>query len=145
VSGVAAYILRLMRRLWAHHCTAVLLHIGSTSSLAACVPHFDRSRFNLDFIAHFFVYNHCRKRVVMDSLDLLTTNSQLYWTRLENSSRCCESETSSIEPVHVIDIPPTMPQPGEQVSLKKEECVNFKSLNEYLSDPTNANYAIRLV
>ncbi|KAF2027484.1 hypothetical protein EK21DRAFT_102554 [Setomelanomma holmii] len=81
----------------------------------------------------------------MDPLENLTTNSGLYWARLENSSRCCEADTASIEPVRIVDIPVTRLQSNENIPLRRQECVNLKILDEYLGDPNDIDYTSRLI
>jgi hypothetical protein len=82
----------------------------------------------------------------MDPIDALATNSQLYWTRVEDSKKCFEPDTGPIKPLHIVDIPnSTKPLPGAAVPLRKQECSDFKVLEDYLDNPANATYTSRLM
>jgi hypothetical protein len=80
-------------------------------------------------------------------MDYLASNSQSYWTRLEQSTRCFELESNLTESVHVVDIPVTIkPQPiNTTAPLRKQECTSLEVLKNYISDRSNARYACRLM
>ena len=83
---------------------------------------------------------------MMDPLDALTTNSQLYWARLEDSKRCFEFDISLTAPVHIVDVPAAAkPQLSSPLPLKKQECPDLKILEDYLGDPMKADYSFRLM
>jgi hypothetical protein len=82
----------------------------------------------------------------MDPIDTLATNSQSYWTRLDDSKRCFESDTSPMKPVHVVDVPAAAKLlPSAAVLLRKQECADLEGLEDYLDNPANATYTSRLM
>lgn len=81
----------------------------------------------------------------MDPLEALTTNAQLYWTRLDDSVRCCETDASLTGAVHIVDVPVAAKlQPGN-TPLRTQECTSLKVLDEFLSAPGNAEYSSRVM
>ncbi|KAH7083884.1 hypothetical protein FB567DRAFT_561823 [Paraphoma chrysanthemicola] len=81
----------------------------------------------------------------MASLDSFTTNSQLHWGRLDNSSRCCELTTSKIDAVHIVDVPNSTQQGVEKVPLRNKECTNIEELNKCLDAPAGSDYVARFI
>jgi hypothetical protein len=82
----------------------------------------------------------------MDPIDFLATNSESYWTRFENSTKCFEPDSSLANSVHIVDIPASAePQPSGAVPLKVQECSSLKLLDDYLADPSNTGYKFRLM
>lgn len=82
----------------------------------------------------------------MDPMEAFTTNSQFYWTRLDESTRCFESETGVTGPVHIVDISAApKQQPSTPVPLRKNECATSKILDDCLGNPANVNYTTRLM
>jgi hypothetical protein len=82
----------------------------------------------------------------MDPMNAFTTNSQFYWTRLDESTRCFEPEMSVTEPVHIFDISAApKQQPSAPVPLRKNECATLKVLDDCLGNPANVSYTMRLM
>jgi hypothetical protein len=82
----------------------------------------------------------------MDPQSAFTTHSQLYWRRVEDSKDCFESESGLAEPVHIVDIPAAAKlQRSCTLPLRKKECASLKELEDYLGDPTTAQYTSRLM
>lgn len=81
----------------------------------------------------------------MASLDSLTTNSQLHWGRLDNSTRCCELTTSKIDAVHVVDVPNATRQGIETIPLRNNECTNIEELKNCLDAPAGSDYVARFM
>jgi hypothetical protein len=82
----------------------------------------------------------------MDPIDAWATHSQQYFTRLENSEKCFETETGSSSLVHIIDLSaPAKLQPGVDAPLRTHDCANLKTLDECLRDPANVDYSSRLM
>lgn len=83
---------------------------------------------------------------MMDAMDALTSNAELYWARLNGSTRCFEPESSPTGPVHIIDIPVgTKPLPDAQTPLEKHEFTDLKPLEDFLDDPAYGDYKSRLM
>jgi hypothetical protein len=82
----------------------------------------------------------------MDPIDAWATHSQQYFTRLENSEKCFETETGPLSLVHIIDISALAKlQPGTAAPLRRHDCANLKALDDCLRDPKNADYSSRLM
>lgn len=79
----------------------------------------------------------------MDPLDALTTNSQLYWNRVEESKHCFESDASLTEPVRIVDVPAAAKlQPNSPV--RRKECTSLGAVEDYLGNPAHV-YTSRLM
>lgn len=81
----------------------------------------------------------------MDALDI---NSPLYWARFELSARCFESDSNLSEPVHVVDVPPSLGARTDvsgMMPLKENVCDSLRSLEDYLGDSANADYTLRFM
>jgi hypothetical protein len=82
----------------------------------------------------------------MDPINFLATNSESYWTRFENSTKCFEPDSSLTGSVHIVDVSASAkPQPSGAVPLRVQECNSLKLLDEYLADPANATYRSRFM
>jgi len=78
-------------------------------------------------------------------MDPLETNAQLYWTRLEESVRCCETDASLTGAVLILDVPLTAHLQPVNAPLRTQECTSWKVLDEFLSAPENADYSSRVM
>lgn len=85
--------------------------------------------------------------IVMDPMDFLATNSQSYWARIENSTRCFETESGLTEGVQIVDVPAIVNPhlTAAAAPLREQDCTSLKVLEECLARTNAASYSCRLM